>query len=93
MALHGVTDRLGPLVDEHSQARPLVVWRAADKEVTGWWPPGLLEPIDVGLEAASRKDDDAREDFLSFSRDLVSSMIISFILLMSLAIKMTSSGY
>src|SRR3546814_18524585 len=52
------------LVEERRQHRAGVVGRAADDEVVGGSAPGLLQPGNVGLEAAGGEDDAARREVL-----------------------------
>src|SRR3546814_14091549 len=52
------------LVEERRQHRAGVIGRAADDEVVGGSAPGLLQPGNVGLEAAGGEDDAARGEVL-----------------------------
>ena len=56
MTLRGIADFLHALFEQHLQDRAAVIRRAADQEIVGGLAPILLEPFDVGLEAAGGGD-------------------------------------
>ena len=56
MALRDVADLLNVVVDQNAQNGAAIVRRAANQEVAGDLAPTLLEPIDIGLEAAGCRD-------------------------------------
>ena len=56
MALRGIADFLHALAEQHFQDRSAVIGRAADQEIVGGLAPILLQPFDIGLEAAGGGD-------------------------------------
>ncbi len=56
MALRGIADLLHALGQQHLQDRAAIIGRAADQEIVGGLAPILLQPFDVGLEAAGGRD-------------------------------------
>ena len=56
VALGGIADLLHALGQQHLQDRAAIIGRAADQEIVGGLAPILLEPFDVGLEAAGGGD-------------------------------------
>ena len=63
MALGGIADVLHPFGKQHFQDRAAVIGRAADQEIVGGLAPILLQPFDVGLEAAGSGDQRGRAHF------------------------------
>ncbi len=55
MALRRVADRADAGVEQHAQDGAGVIGRAADQEIIGRRAPILLEPLDIGLEAAGSR--------------------------------------
>ncbi len=56
MALLGIADLLHALGQQHFQDRAAVIGRAADQEIIGGVAPIFLQPFDVGLKTAGRRD-------------------------------------
>src|SRR6185437_9764282 len=62
VALGGIANRLHSRVKKHPKNVATVVRRAADQEVVGNVAPALLQPFNVGFEAARGSDQRARAD-------------------------------
>ena len=56
MALRRIADRHDAGIEQHAQHVAAIVRRAADQEIVGRRAPVLLEPFDIGLEAAGGGD-------------------------------------
>ena len=56
MALGGIADFLHALLKQHLQDRAAVIRRAADQEIVGGIAPIFLQPFDIGLKTASRRN-------------------------------------
>ena len=56
VALGRIADLLHALGEQHLQHRAAIIGRAADQEIVGGLAPILLQPFDVGLEAAGGGD-------------------------------------
>ena len=62
VALGGIADAIGALIQHIAQHDAAVIRRATDQKILGRWPPSPRKPVQIGLKATAGQHKGTRKD-------------------------------